>query len=77
MAKKEAVLTFEQSMEKLETIVRRLEEGKVELDEAIDLYKEGLELSKWCNEKLNKAEEQITTIMTDEGEKPFSVEGEA
>ncbi len=77
MAKKEEALTFEQSMEKLETIVRRLEEGKVDLDEAINLYKEGLELSKWCNEKLNKAEEQITTIMTDEGEKPYSVEGEA
>ncbi len=69
-------LTFELAMEKLDLIVNKLEDGKVHLDEAISLYKEGLELSKWCNEKLNKAEEEIVLIMTDEGEKPFSIEGD-
>jgi len=69
-------LTFEQAMERLEMIVRSLEEGKAQLDDALNLYKEGLELSKWCHDKLNHAEEQIATIMTVDGEEPFDIEGE-
>ena len=39
-------LTFEEAMEQLETIVERLEEGDVPLEEAITIYKKGMELSK-------------------------------
>lgn len=69
-------MTFEKAMSELENIVHKLENGDAALDDAINLYKDGLELSKWCNAKLKQAEEQITTIMTTEGEKPFSIEGE-
>ena len=50
MAKKE--MKFEEAMGALEQIVRQLESGNVPLDEALDKFKEGMELSQFCNETL-------------------------
>lgn len=61
-------LTFEQAMEKLEVIVEKLEEGDVPLEEAISFYKEGMELSKLCHNKLKNVEDQLTQILTDDGQ---------
>lgn len=61
-------LSFEQAMEKLEGIVERLEEGDVPLEEAITYYKEGMELSKLCHNKLKHVEDQLTQILTDDGQ---------
>jgi exodeoxyribonuclease VII small subunit len=55
-------------MEKLEVLVDRLEEGDVPLEEAISIYKNGMELSKLCHDKLKQVEEQLTQILTDDGE---------
>ncbi len=64
----EKILTFEDAMEKLEVIVEKLEEGDVPLEEAITFYKEGMELSKLCHNKLKHVEEQLTQILTDDGQ---------
>lgn len=63
----EKTLTFEEAMNKLEQIVDRLEEGDVPLEEAIAFYKEGMELSKFCHDKLKSVEEQLTQIITEDG----------
>ncbi|MED3660771.1 exodeoxyribonuclease VII small subunit [Ureibacillus sp. FSL K6-8385] len=64
--------TFAEAMTELEEIVRKLEQGDVPLEEAIDLYKRGMELSKFCHEKLQSAEEQLISIVNENGEKkPF------
>lgn len=64
--------TFADAMTELEEIVRKLEHGDVPLEEAIDLYKKGMELSKYCHEKLRNAEEQLISIVNENGEKkPF------
>ncbi|WP_455662335.1 exodeoxyribonuclease VII small subunit [Pradoshia sp.] len=76
MTKEQSNITFEEAMEKLERIVGRLEDGEVPLEESINLYKEGMELSKWCHDKLKTAEEQLTLIMKDDALKPFSIEEE-
>lgn len=60
-------LTFEEAMNQLEEIVDRLEEGDVPLEEAIAIYKEGMELSKLCHDKLKSVEEQLATIITEDG----------
>ena len=73
MTKEQLNITFEEAMEKLESIVGRLEDGEVPLEESINLYKEGMELSKWCHDKLKTAEEQLTLIMKDNALKPFSI----
>jgi exodeoxyribonuclease VII small subunit len=61
-------MSFEEAMEKLETLVEKLEEGDVPLEEAISLYKEGMELSKLCHNKLKYVEEQLTQILTADGQ---------
>ncbi|MFE4522629.1 exodeoxyribonuclease VII small subunit [Cytobacillus firmus] len=65
----EKQLSFEQAMEELEVIVEKLEEGDVPLEEAINIYKKGMELSKLCHDKLKKVESQLTEILTEDGRK--------
>ena len=62
-------VTFEEAMDQLETIVERLEEGDVPLEEALTIYKKGMELSKLCHDKLKNVEEQLTEILTADGHK--------
>ncbi|WP_034645380.1 exodeoxyribonuclease VII small subunit [Bacillus methanolicus] len=70
-------ITFEEAMEKLERIVERLEEGDVPLEEAISIYKQGMELSKICHDKLKNVEEQLTQILTEDGKtENFSIQEE-
>lgn len=70
-------VTFEEAMEELETIVEKLEEGDVPLEEAISIYKKGMELSKLCHDKLKNVEEQLTQILTVDGQKQtFSMQEE-
>lgn len=60
-------LSFEESLEKLEEIVNRLENGNVPLDDAIEEFKNAMDLVKICNEKLEAAEESIAKIVKDNG----------
>ena len=46
---------FEESLQELETIVKELESGNVNLDDAINKYTEAMKLAKYCGEKLNDA----------------------
>lgn len=68
---KEAI-RFEEAMLKLEEIVQKLETGDVPLEDAISLYKKGMELSAFCHGKLQDAEKQLISIIDDEGHQaPF------
>ena len=58
-------LSFEESLAKLEEIVNKLENGDVPLDDAIEEFKNAMELVKICNDKLNAAEESIAKIVED------------
>lgn len=72
--KKEQELSFEQALERLEKIVAQLENGDVPLEQAIDLYQEGMNLSSLCNSKLKQVEAKIEMLMESDGEiesKPF------
>ena len=61
MAKKEN-LSFENQMERLKKIVELLEKEDIDLDKSIDLYQEGLVLSKSLKKELDKFEEKIEKI---------------
>ena len=67
MEKKEKELTFEENLEKLETIVKNLESGNIPLDDAIDSFNEAMKLAKNCDEKLKNAEEKVNKILNDDG----------
>lgn len=56
--------TFEQSMARLEQIVRAMERGDVPLDESLKLFREGTELVSGCAKLLDEAELQIKKVMT-------------
>ncbi|MET1013000.1 MAG: exodeoxyribonuclease VII small subunit [Paenisporosarcina sp.] len=66
-------VSFDQAIQELEDIVRQLEQGDVPLEDAISLYKKGMELSSVCHEKLQNAEKQLISIIDENGEKtPFN-----
>jgi exodeoxyribonuclease VII small subunit len=65
-------VTFEQSLYNLESIVQKLEQGEVPLEEAIEYYKEGLKYSKLCHDKLKEAEKQIVQFVNEDDKiEPF------
>lgn len=66
-------LRFEEAMVKLDEVVKKLETGDVPLEDAITLYKEGMELSSYCHSKLQNAEKQLVSIIDNEqNELPFN-----
>ncbi|MDP2301903.1 MAG: exodeoxyribonuclease VII small subunit [Ignavibacteria bacterium] len=64
MKKKETKKTFNENLNRLEEISRKLEEDNLDLEIAIELYEEGVELSKICIELLKSAEVKITELKT-------------
>lgn len=58
-------LTFERAIEELETIVSRLEAGKVPLEESVAIYERGEALKRRCDELLRQAEARVDKITTD------------
>ena len=65
--KDEKELSFEENLEKLENIVKKLESGEVPLDNAIAEFAEAMNLAKLCDEKLKTAEEAITKLVNKDG----------
>lgn len=55
-------LSFEEALRKLESIVEKLEDPEVTLDESIQLYEEGMKLSKYCSQTLEDAVLRIEKI---------------
>jgi exodeoxyribonuclease VII small subunit len=64
---------FEESFRKLESLVEILEKGESTLDEAIQMFEEGMELAKICTDKLNQAEVRLKKLVKIENGK-FSLE---
>lgn len=58
--------TFEQSISELEEIAAKLEAGDVTLDESLELFEQGIKLSKSCQKMLDDAEKKVSVLMTNE-----------
>jgi exodeoxyribonuclease VII small subunit len=58
-------LSFERAMEELESIVAKLEGGKVPLEESVTIYERGEALKRRCDELLRQAEARVDKITTD------------
>jgi exodeoxyribonuclease VII small subunit len=67
-------MPFEQAIEELESIVRRLEEGKVPLEESVVIYGRGEALKARCEELLRQAEVRVEKITVDVAGKPSGSE---
>ena len=58
----------------LEDIVKQLEDNTVSLDNSVELFQEGIQLSKFCSDKLSSVEEKVSKIMIDGELKDFKIE---
>ncbi len=71
-------LTYEEAIKKLENILKNLDDKDLNLEESIVQFKEGVDLYKYCNDLLLKAEGQVNIILEDqegkEEEGPFPME---
>ena len=69
---------FENAMERLETIVQKLEEGDLSLEASLAAFEEGMKLLKFCSAKLEEAEKKVTLLVRESGGKatqvPFDIE---
>ena len=74
--KKLKKISFEDSIDKLEAIVKELESGELPLEEAIEKFESGIKYSTYCNELLDKTEKKISILLEDSDgtikEEPFN-----
>ena len=71
--------TFEKALERLEEIVKKMEEGNMTLDDSLKAFEEGINLSRFCAKKLDDAERKVEMLIKSDGEpevKAFKEEGE-
>ncbi len=61
----DGILTFEESLKRLEEIVHALENGDTPLEQSISLFEEGVKLSGYCNKLLESAEQKVTVLTKD------------
>jgi exodeoxyribonuclease VII small subunit len=73
--------TFETSLEELERIVRDLEQGELTLEKSLELFEQGVKLSRECQDRLTQAERRIEILMRDNqgraAVRPFAPEGDS
>ncbi len=62
MSEENKTKTFEEAMTRLEEIVRALEGGNVPLDESLVLFEEGISLVRFCNSRLEAAEQKVRLL---------------
>jgi len=71
---------FEEALQKLEAIVKRLEDGNLSLEESLKAFEEGIRLSRFCSKKLDEAEKKVEILLRDNSgrlvAKPFAPEEE-
>jgi exodeoxyribonuclease VII small subunit len=71
---------FETALKRLEDIVRKLENGELSLDSALELFEEGIQLSRFCHGKLDSAERRVEILLKNSagqiGPAPFAAEDE-
>ena len=61
--------SFEEAISQLENVVMELEEGELSLEDALKKFEEGIELSRFCTQKLTQAEEKVERLLkTAQGE---------
>ena len=60
-------LSFEEKLNKLEEIVSELEQGNIDLDDAINKYTEAMKIAKECSKKLDDATKAVNKILNADG----------
>ena len=71
---------FEDAMKRLEAIVQDLEGGDLSLEDSLKVFEEGMNLVKFCSDKLEEVEQKVTKLVKDSDgghiQQPFDIEGQ-
>ena len=70
--RQEQARTFEASLEALEQIVQQLESGDLPLEKSLELFEQGVRLSRECQERLSQAERRIEILLRDNQGRPVA-----
>jgi exodeoxyribonuclease VII small subunit len=54
---------FENALKRLETIVTELEKGEIPLEQALQLFEEGIKISRFCGDKLDEADRKVQILI--------------
>ncbi|MCI7328580.1 MAG: exodeoxyribonuclease VII small subunit [Lachnospiraceae bacterium] len=76
MAKKKEELTLEEAFNKLETVISKMENEDVPLEESFQLYSEGMGLLKDVNDRIDRVEKQVQKMQADGSLAPMPPVGE-
>jgi exodeoxyribonuclease VII small subunit len=68
-----AAPNFEAALKRLEEIVKKLEGGELPLDTALELFEEGIQLSRFCNTTLAAAERRVEILLKSDSGQPRAV----
>ena len=66
MGKKKEYTNFEESVKSLESIVQKLEDGNLTLDQSLEEFQKGVEAYKYCHQILNQVEGKVKLIVEKE-----------
>ena len=78
MAKTTKKPDFEKAMTKLETIVEKMEQGELSLEDSLKAFEEGITLTRQCQSELQSAEQKVQQLIEKNGEftlEPFQQSG--
>jgi exodeoxyribonuclease VII small subunit len=67
-ARKKATLDFEQSLTDLQSLVERLENGELSLEDSLTAFEQGVRLTRDCQAALSQAEQKVQILMERDGE---------
>ena len=71
---------FENALTRLEAIVVELERGELPLEKALQLFEEGITISRFCNDRLTEAERKVEILLKNKdgklAEEPFELKGD-
>jgi exodeoxyribonuclease VII small subunit len=79
-ARKKATLDFEQSLTDLQSLVERLENGELSLEDSLTAFEQGVRLTRDCQAALSQAEQKVQILMERDGEleeAPFDADQQA
>jgi len=65
MAKKKSSPSFEEALQKLESLVEKMESGDTSLERSLESFEEGMHLIRACREQLENAEQKVRSLIKD------------
>lgn len=68
MPKTNSIIDFEKSLQQLEEIVNKMEQGQLSLEQSLDAFEHGVKLTRTCQETLKKADQRVSQLIKQDDE---------